>query len=421
MFSKSEPLFCGLAHSSLSLSSTGRVRPCCAIDSKVFGVVKTPKLTNENLAEVVNSEKMNKVRLQLKNGEWPEACRECYKKEKVGGTSLRKSWKSHFQNTTKILLNIDADGSLKKISEIDYLDLTFGNKCNLRCITCNPTCSSAWIKEAHEKGEYLDVTPQSPFDWYSSDVLEQLVNSLPHLKTLNFVGGEPLINREHRFLLELLIEKKMSAQIHLSYVTNLTILDDELVDLWRQFKSVALAVSVDGVGKINDYIRYPSQWSAFQSNVEKLKKYTKTTNLYISWCLTISVFNILSLNDLFRWMYNEYLDCPGEFNQKPGIFTPLPYMQRVFNPEIMNISILPHELKERAQREIQTLHKTLRSFELPSWETISQVDILNEWLQENSKDQASRFERLLKDLEWTNHYRQIEVKDFIPWTKEYLK
>ncbi len=420
MFSKSSPIFCGLAHSSLSLSSTGRVRPCCAIDSKTFGVVKTPKLSENNLNEVANSYEMNKLRQELKNGQWPEACRECQKKELEGGGSLRKSWNSHFQDPQKILLNINDDGSLKKLEELTYLDLTFGNKCNLRCITCNPTCSSAWIKESHEKGEYLDVTSQSPFDWYSAAVLDQLVNSLPNLKTLNFVGGEPLINKEHRFLLERLIEKKISSEIHLSYVTNLTILDDELVGLWRNFKSVALAVSVDGVDKINDYIRYPSNWSAFQANVEKLKKYTQSTNIYISWCLTISVFNILSLNELFKWMYYEYLDCPGEFNKRPGIFTPMPYMQRVFNPATMNISILPPELKSRAYEELQALEKTLKAFELPRWETISQVDVLKDWLQEAPANQNECWNTLLKDLVWTDQYRKLEVKNYIPWTKEYL-
>ena len=49
-----------------------------------------------------------------------------------------------------------------------------------------------------------------------------------------------------------IIEEKRASKTHLQYNTNLTILPQKVLSLWKHFKSIELSVSLDGIGKVND-------------------------------------------------------------------------------------------------------------------------------------------------------------------------
>ena len=38
---------------------------------------------------------------------------------------------------------------------------------------------------------------------------------------------------------------------------------------WKKFKKVILVASIDGYKDINEYIRFPSKWSAIEKNINK--------------------------------------------------------------------------------------------------------------------------------------------------------
>ena len=55
--------------------------------------------------------------------------------------------------------------------------------------------------------------------------------------------------------LERLVEEGVSKNIEISYNTNGTVFDDKFNDIWKEFQSVTLGVSIDGVGERNKFIR----------------------------------------------------------------------------------------------------------------------------------------------------------------------
>jgi len=59
--------------------------------------------------------------------------------------------------------------------------------------------------------------------------------------------------------LKRLIEQGRSKDITLGYVTNLTGVRDELLELWINCNMKHITVSIDGVGKVNEYQRYLSR------------------------------------------------------------------------------------------------------------------------------------------------------------------
>ena len=65
----------------------------------------------------------------------------------------------------------------------------------------------------------------------------------------------------------------------LFYTTNLTVLKDELFDLWSQFGHIYLGVSIDGYGEVDDYIRYPSKWEKLEKNIKTVSKWRKELSM----------------------------------------------------------------------------------------------------------------------------------------------
>ena len=79
-------------------------------------------------------------------------------------------------------------------------------------------------------------------------------------ETIIFAGGEATIIEEHYTLLEKVVEEGYAPRIELRYNSNGLEMPDRLFDLWKYFKRVRFHYSVDSIGEMNDYIRFPSKW-----------------------------------------------------------------------------------------------------------------------------------------------------------------
>ena len=65
---------------------------------------------------------------------------------------------------------------------------------------------------------------------------------------------------------------KWDTQIKLKYViiVNGVELPDRLLELWTHFQKVRFHYSIDSIGAMNDYIRYPSEWDHQLKMFERL-------------------------------------------------------------------------------------------------------------------------------------------------------
>ena len=106
-----------------------------------------------SLSEAWNSEYMQSVRERMISGQQVKDCSQCYRREKQGQYSFRQranqDWQQHVQQVTQYydLYEQDyaeADQILQKRMSITkhyvelpvYLDIRFGNLCNLKCRMC---------------------------------------------------------------------------------------------------------------------------------------------------------------------------------------------------------------------------------------------------------------------------------------------
>ena len=152
--------------------------------------------------------------------------------------------------------------------------------------------------------------------WYKDVefLASELFANPDRLEKIRFIGGEPLLIKEVRQSLAYLIEKGIADRITLMIVTNGSVCDDEILDMLNKFKSVILLFSVDGYGKTNDYIRFPSNWSDVENNIKSLSSLPKASPRIN---MTIQIYNLFDIPNLIEFCANAGVEFGYHLLQWP--------------------------------------------------------------------------------------------------------
>lgn len=339
------PKFCILPWIHLFVSTTGTMRPCCV--SKEFD--HRYKIQREGIKEFWNSTHMRELRLALLNGEEPEVCSVCWNKEAGGDKfSKRLGELSMFKDkidVDELISSTSSNGSVD--DNIVSYDLRLGNLCNLKCVMCNPNSSSKWLEDRDIIGKY-ENTGFSEYSlphlrWPTTDELWNYIHTnYRNIKLMHFAGGEPLLHKKHYNLLKFLVETNQSEHIFLKYNSNITVIPDQTCELWSKFKRVDIWSSIDGVGELNDYIRYPSKWSEILKSLSMLDSTPDNVNIRIN--ATISALNVEYMPELYNFIVGQNYKKIGKGHWYTGThISP----DLVYDPEHLSVKILPKSLKEK--------------------------------------------------------------------------
>ena len=210
------------------------------------------------------------------------------------------------------------DTPAKKLPTI--LDLDLSNLCNLKCISCQPMSSSKIAAEHikwknggqwpdwEEGGSVLNkelnlrmiesaiINPYNKLN--KKKFFDELEESLPTIKMLDFVGGEPMYNKQIKELLEWIVSKELSKRLMIKFTTNAMYEDYELYNLLKYFKSTSVDISLDGVGKKDEYLRTGTVW---KEKIEIIDNIYQTFS-QISWSNTIQLCNIGYLDEMWKFI-----------------------------------------------------------------------------------------------------------------------
>jgi len=165
---------------------------------------------------------------------------------------------------------------------------------------CTPRCSSTWSK--------YDSAVNVEFDWLeneSSNFWSDIINISKDVKYITFAGGEPLLDKTHRKLLQYFIDQNLSKDIVLHYNTNGTVFADFLFDYWDQFKTVELSFSIDNIGKQFEYERYGIPWDTVNSNISK---YVSNSKYILNLYSTVNALNLASSFSLYKYAKDLNID-----------------------------------------------------------------------------------------------------------------
>ena len=122
------------------------------------------------------------------------------------------------------------------------------------------------------------------------DIINQIENFeifkklLPNLHIVEFYGGEPLMQPEHKIIMNLIKEcvDKQPIGLELFYNTNGTHYDEDAVEVWKKLFAVEINISLDifnfDTGK--EMSNYASE-IYYINDLEKLKKLTLTSKKII--------------------------------------------------------------------------------------------------------------------------------------------
>ena len=73
---------------------------------------------------------------------------------------------------------------------------------------------------------------------------------------------------------------------------------DRVLEVWDQLGSVEVAFSIDGVDKMNDYIRPPSQWREIEHTLAWFKD-LQMPNLSLHVHSCYSMINVLDIENMW--------------------------------------------------------------------------------------------------------------------------
>lgn len=325
------PKICILPWVSMEATPTGAVRPCClALD-------EIPELTvADGLATAYKSKSMQQLRQQFLDGAQPKTCRRCWDEEDAGRTSKRQWHLRKFAGQTA-----DVDWYNTQPDQLWFLDLKLGNICNLKCRICGTWSSSKW---SQEEIDYQTIDSPKATRAYlqlkagewprkSHKFWTDLETLLPHVKYFEFTGGEPFLIKEHFNLLERAVALGYAKDISIHYNTNGTTWDDNFVNIWRYFKNVEIAFSIDNIGERFEIERSGAKWLDVCQNIEHAKALRSTSrNITLQVCVTINTQNVYYLEDLFNWVDTQ------RFN--------MVYVNMLHDPLYMNIGHMTSTAKK---------------------------------------------------------------------------
>jgi MoaA/NifB/PqqE/SkfB family radical SAM enzyme len=335
--------FCVLPWVSLETSPVGTVRPCCLAEDEIIdNSGKKFDLNTAGFPAIQNSDYMQDLRQQFLDNKQPQTCRKCWKEEQSGRTSKRM----HTLDRLKHMLPEQEWTADAK--PLTFLDLKLGNICNLKCRICGSWSSSTFAAEElanlgsnedkksnhHYRMLRAGAWPrENPTFWSEID---QVVDQIQYIE---FTGGEPFMIQEHFDLLQRLVDRGIAGQIEIHYNTNGTQWPEHAESIWRHFKTVEIAFSIDDIDARFEYQRSNAVWSEVQHNLIQFRQLRdRMSNIQLQVCTTVNVFNVLYLEDVANWIDQQ------DFN--------FVYWNMMHEAYYFSISTLPESVKRTITQQL---------------------------------------------------------------------
>jgi len=406
----------------LATREDGAIKVCCR--SYPIGWI-----TENSLEEIWNNDNIKRIRKEVLNGSRPTECTPCFKLEDQNVESMRQRHIKGIIPEARINLYPNALDALEDDYsmpfEIPTMEIKLNNLCNLKCRMCQPMDSTSWndwgeIEEFYKdepfilervetlglkKKPYLNKFDDNP-NWWTS--FEKVI---PYFRRAEFAGGEPLMDPQHYQILDMLAH--YGENIELKYATNLSVLGIKnrrnILDYWPKFKSIAINVSIDGIGDVYEHIRGNANWNTLIENVKIIKNVPNVSRIVGSVC--VQAGNIMILDKI--------IEC---FLDDIGIVF---YNNRVEYPSVLSAQVLPKELKNLAIYKLEAIKPKIKNFKLVIENPIL-LDITLELIQDNinylnGTDQSHLWKQY---LDFNNRLdisrKQKSIIEIIPEFKNYV-
>ena len=302
-----------------------------------------------------------KIKTDMLEGIRPKDCAKCWDLEDRRIKSDRQ-----LKNETldfyldKNIQDLFEDCKQSKNSPMHY-KIDTSNTCNAACVTCNSKDSSTWgqLLKKNKQAQHRNwqILPHS---------IDQKINYTT-AKLITFRGGEPLLSKINFHILEQLI-KADNTNCFISFQTNGSITptaDQE--QILTHFKNLNFSFSIDGVGPVFEYLRYPLKWK----DIEKTMSWCRQRNIHISANYTVSNLNVFYHQKTKSWFDKNNINYLTNLVYDPAWFRPST-LPKVVKDQI-DFNFVDHD---QDQKNYAVFRKKI--VEQDSWKGIALKDYLPE-------------------------------------------
>jgi MoaA/NifB/PqqE/SkfB family radical SAM enzyme len=241
-------------------------------------MVNSPQF--DSLADMESSMWLSKTTEKMASGQWPIECVRCQETEP---TSIR-AYATLLDSGT---------------AQQDYLQVggVLDNLCNAACLMCDQQLSTR-IGSLH--GREFPIVDNSKSFW-----------SLPQdrIVHLDINGGEPSYSKNYKRVLANLPPNLKTLRLNTNCSTVLT----ELLDLSNRGVDVTVTVSLDGIGEVHDFVRWPIKWEKFYENLMTYKAMPVKLN---TWT-TVSALNVDDLPNIISFAQQHNIDHSYAYLKDP--------------------------------------------------------------------------------------------------------
>jgi len=390
----------------------GRTYPCCLADYWH----PVGDLRKNTMAEIWNQDKYKAMRKNMLEDNPCTECTKCYEQEANGFFSMRNEANRNLGHYIAEVDKTFEDGTNPEF-KLRYWDIRFSNLCNFSCRTCGPIFSSNWYKDHvklyNRKPDVLgrDMTVVEYAGGDEDSMIAQMEPHVPYLEQVYFAGGEPLIMKEHYYLLEKLLELD-HTNVRLIYNTNFSEMrykDKHVYEYWKKFETVNVGASLDASGARAELMRKGTDWQQTIENRRRMMQEVPHVDFYVS--ATVSAMNILHVLDFHREWVELGLIEAKDFN-----------INICQSPEWYRIDIFPEWFKQDViipayQRHIEWLDpqdKLRRA-------TVGFQSVLNFLTAKDNTKEWPRFVEEIKKLDelrgedfWSTFPEFAALKDYEP-------
>jgi MoaA/NifB/PqqE/SkfB family radical SAM enzyme len=259
----------------------------------------TPVAKIDELKDWQSDQEYNKIREAMLRGERKNNCRSCHRYEDKGIRDQR--WNYSFDWIARLKLKNIAD--LTSIKKPVYYEIRPTNKCNAMCRMCKPDLSHLIEKESKSINdkEFIELAPKKTFELGSSfDNVD--VNTV---KRLYVAGGEPTVMTSvYTFMEKCVTEKRTNFTFNIN--TNCVSIKPKFYNLCKQFPNLCISTSVDGVGKVNEYIRWNTVDEKQKQNIHLFHQQGNKVHI----TSVVSIYNVATLGDTMEMFDREFDYAP---------------------------------------------------------------------------------------------------------------
>lgn len=286
-------------------------------------------------------QKMRQRKTMLEGGR-PVECFYCWNVEDSGSISPRIALTPIYTEMQPDIIETTARMQWDEPVYPKYLEMSFSNKCQMKCSYCSTQNSSSLHEEIKKFGEYPLIHPENNSQYVShgrenlwpenSEMYDKfwkwIREAVMHLRVIRITGGEPLLS-EHTFKLAKFIRNHPNGENIAFHVnSNLSVSTrriDRIIKTMFEMKSPKIYASVDTLGEQAEWIRHGLNWKTFEINLVQI------LNAHIPVGLMVT-FNLLSIPK-----FKEFLEYVLELKRLGDVKLDTPYMT---NPKHLSALIL---------------------------------------------------------------------------------